>query len=183
MAADCDADFLHGLTTFRISADGITHADFRAYEVDDTPVPPVVFVDAAATGENNGLSWSDAFTRLRPAIEAVRARSATAEYWIAAGTYTPAEPDGDRAASFKLAAGDRLLGGFAGWETQADQRDPTANVTILSGDLNGDDGPDFRPTTSENSYRVVTINGGEETIDPRRVPHRQRQCRLRPGQP
>ena len=162
LAADCDADFLHGVTTFRISADGITHADFRAYEVDDTPVPPVVFVDAGATGADNGLSWSDAFTRLRPALEAVRAQSTTADYWVAAGTYTPAEGDADRAASFELRAGDRLLGGFAGWETQADQRAPTTNVTILSGDLNGDDGPDFA-NTSENSYHVATINGGEET--------------------
>ena len=162
LAADPDVDFVHGLATFRVGADSITHADFRAYEVDDTPVPPVIFVDAGANGAGNGLSWSDAFTQLRPAIEAVRARSATTEFWVAAGTHTPAEPGGDRAASFKLTAGDRLLGSFAGWETQADQRDPSANVTVLSGDLNGDDGPDFA-NTSENSYHVVTINGGAET--------------------
>ncbi|MFH0981560.1 MAG: right-handed parallel beta-helix repeat-containing protein [Planctomycetota bacterium] len=48
-----------------------------------------------------------------------------------------------------------LYGGFAGWETQVSQRDLALHKTILSGDLNGDDGPNFT-NTGDNSYHVVT---------------------------
>ena len=42
------------------------------------------------------------------------------------------------------------------------QRDPADNVAILSGDLNGDDGPDFA-NNGENSYHVVTGGGTNVT--------------------
>jgi hypothetical protein len=47
-----------------------------------------------------------------------------------------------------------LYGGFAGTESARSQRDPATNVTILSGDLNGDD-VGFT-NNSENVYHVVT---------------------------
>ncbi|MDO8628897.1 MAG: right-handed parallel beta-helix repeat-containing protein, partial [Phycisphaerales bacterium] len=47
-------------------------------------------------------------------------------------------------------------------ETLLSERDPVANVTTLSGDLNGDDGPDFA-NNGENSYHVVTGSGTDAT--------------------
>ena len=41
--------------------------------------------------------------------------------------------------SFVLKEGVKLYGGFAGGETDLAQRNRTANVTILTGDLAGDD--------------------------------------------
>ena len=55
-----------------------------------------------------------------------------------------------------------LYGGFVGTETLRDQRDPTAHLTILSGDIDGDDSqnPITDLTTVDgnttNSYHVVT---------------------------
>ena len=51
----------------------------------------------------------------------------------------------------------RILGGFTGTETSSHQRDPNKNITILSGDLKGNDGPDFA-NNDENSYHVVTAS-------------------------
>ncbi|GAI93038.1 unnamed protein product, partial [marine sediment metagenome] len=51
-----------------------------------------------------------------------------------------------------------FLSGGGTWE----QRDPDAYETILSGDMNGDDGPDFA-NNGENSYHVVTGSGTDAT--------------------
>ena len=121
--------------------------------------PAKLYVDASAAGLNNGQSWTDAYTDLQDALTVAANAELTGadveEIWVAAGTYTPAGPGGDRRATFRLVRGVQALGGFAGWETHRSERDPVANVTILSGDLNGDDGPDFA-NNDENSYHVVT---------------------------
>lgn len=115
----------------------------------------VVYVKADAAGANNGTSWIDAFTHLSPALTAAVAGD---EIWVAAGIYRPAGPGGDRAATFQLKDGVGVFGGFAGNEASRDSRNSTANPTILSGDLNGDDGPGFS-NNAENSYHVVTGSG------------------------
>jgi hypothetical protein len=63
----------------------------------------------------------------------------------------------DRTVSFVLRNGVNVYGGFAGTEDQLEQRDWTINVSILSGDLNGDD-VGFT-NNSENSYHVVSSAG------------------------
>ncbi|MCK4658556.1 MAG: hypothetical protein KAV82_03455 [Phycisphaerae bacterium] len=122
----------------------------------------VLFVDATATGANNGTTWADAYTELRDAL----AEAGTSEWitaiWVAAGTYTPAEAGGDRSASFELLNGVAIYGGFAGGETGIDQRDPVANKTILSGDLNGDD-VEFL-YQDENSYHVVISSYADTAV-------------------
>ena len=80
------------------------------------------------------------------------------ELWIAAGTYKPAGLGGSRLDTFLLKHGVAMYGGFVGSETQRAARDPAKNLTILTGDLNEDDGPDFQ-NTDDNSYHVVTATG------------------------
>ncbi|MCH7702167.1 MAG: hypothetical protein IID37_10810 [Planctomycetes bacterium] len=112
----------------------------------------VIFVKADADGNNDGTSWENAFTDLQDALAASEGGD---QIWVAAATYNPDGPGGDRTATFQLISGVGLYGGFAGGETELDERDPDLNVTILSGDLNGDDRLDFA-NNEENSYHVVT---------------------------
>ncbi len=87
------------------------------------------------------------------------------ELWVAAGTYTPTTGT-DRTLSFQLRDGIALYGGFAGSETLRSQRNITANVTVLSGDLNGDDNGNVQydePTRADNAYHVVTGSGVTNT--------------------
>ena len=122
------------------------------------------YVNISATGANTGTSWADAYTDLQSAITASDSGD---QIWVAAGTYTPAASD--RAVSFAMKDGVALFGGFAGTETEFSERDYKTNVTILSGDLSGNDDfsdidgdgfdkDDFSNCT-ENSYRVITCAG------------------------
>lgn len=97
-------------------------------------VPRRHYVDAAANGANTGASWLDAFVDLQSAL--LLAGPAD-EVWVAAGTYRPSP--WDATASFVVPSGLQLLGGFAGYETAAWQRDPVTHVTVLSGDIGQDD--------------------------------------------
>lgn len=125
-----------------------------------TPAPTgdgVIFVKHDATGANDGSTWVDAFTDLQFAIAAARPGNTI---WVAEGTYRPVPIGGDRATSFEMRGGVSWYGGFTGSETSLDQRDPSAHPTILSGDLNGDDGGGTGVNAQwyhmgENSYLVV----------------------------
>jgi type IX secretion system substrate protein len=121
----------------------------------------VIYVDSAATGANSGASFADAYNDLQDALAAAVQGD---EIWVAKGTYKPDGPDGNSAATFSINKNMALLGGFAGTETSPDQRDPEANPTILSGDLNGDDvDDDFTSFKSDNVMTVVTV--GDNVTD------------------
>ncbi len=110
----------------------------------------VYAVRSGATGANTGLTWVDAFPLLESALAAVQPGD---EIWIAAGTYTPTNDYGfglsSRTQHFELKNSVQIYGGFSGVETTRNQRDSSANVVILSGDI----GTVGQP--SDNCYHVV----------------------------
>ena len=109
---------------------------------------------------NNGLSWNTAFENLQTALAAIFDND-TVYYdtiWVAAGTYYTDEGgptvDNNRNHSFFLSLGVQIYGGFVGNETNLSQRDFKVNQTILSGDLQQNDGPDFT-NYEDNAYHVI----------------------------
>jgi predicted outer membrane repeat protein len=121
----------------------------------------IIHVDATAPAGGSGAHWSDALNDLRAALDVARAGDAI---WVAEGTYRPAPPGGDRLASFTMQSGVALYGGFAGDETQLAQRDVIAHPTILSGDLDGDDGGQFENTAENSIHVVVAIDVDEHAL-------------------
>ena len=110
----------------------------------------IIYVDTDAPGPtHDGSTWDYAFTDLQDALTEAGSGD---QIWVAEGTYKPTDTT-DRNISFQMKNGVAIYGGFAGGETELGQRDWEANETILSGDLNGDDGPDFA-NNGENSYHV-----------------------------
>lgn len=115
------------------------------------------FVKANAAGANNGTSWANAFTTLQAALTAAASGD---DIWVAEGTYVPATPatPNPRLASFVMKSGVDVFGGFAGTEAFRSQRNIRTHVSVLSGDVNGDDAPNFA-NRSDNCYEVVEIVG------------------------
>jgi hypothetical protein len=129
----------------------------------------IIYVDADATGANNGSSWADAYNYLQDALFNA---SSGAEIQVAEGIYKPylnsySLAPVSRADTFRLKNGVTIKGGYAGsGEPDPDARDIGSYVSVLSGDMNGNDAavgsPDEllnEPTRAENSYHVVTAIG------------------------
>jgi hypothetical protein len=114
----------------------------------------VIYVDGSASGANNGSSWSAAYSDLQVALAVAEWGD---EIWIAAGTYKPTSGT-DQSISFVMTAGVGIYGGFSGAETTRDQRDWTANETILSGDIGAVD------VNTDNSRHVV-VGSNDAMLD------------------
>ena len=128
------------------------------FVVNFVDVKPIVYVNASAMGENNGTSWVSAFTELSDALNfAIEGQQ---EIWVAGGSYRPTSGD-DRSQSFRMREGIAIYGGFSGNEDSRDERRPETYLTILSGDLNRDDGPDFE-NMNDNAYHVLV--GADQAI-------------------
>ncbi|GAI41518.1 unnamed protein product, partial [marine sediment metagenome] len=97
------------------------------------------------------------------------------EIRVAQGTYKPDQRvmttrgglqvrvSGDRTATFQLINGVAIKGSYGGFgEADPDARDIELYETILSGDLNDNDGPNFT-NNGDNSYHVVTGSGTNAT--------------------
>ncbi len=95
------------------------------------------YVDANATGANNGSSWENAFTDLQDALDDV---DYGCEVWVAKGTYKPTSQTGgdEQSATFRITEGVMMYGGFNGTETTRSERNWIKNETILSGDIDND---------------------------------------------
>lgn len=124
-----------------------------------------VFVDGSASGAGDGSSWGNAFTDLQQALQGAAAASACgfqpSTILVAEGTYVPSD-SGDRTVSFEIQDNTQLFGGFPEGGASFAARDPIAHPTILSGDLNGDDG---FANYGDNSFHVVTPFDSEIYLD------------------
>ena len=129
----------------------------------------VIYVDNDAAGANDGSNWENAYTYLQEALAYANTADKPVEIRVAQGIYRPNEgleaiPEFDwRTITFQLINDVTLMGGYAGiGGADPNERNLQEFKTILSGDLNGDDGLNFTGN-SENCYHVVTGSGTDNT--------------------
>lgn len=115
---------------------------------------------AAPNGSGDGSSWASAAS-----LHAALADVACTEIWLQQGVYRPSTSDAN--ISFAINRPVQVYGGFAGTETALAQRSTNNRLTVLSGDMAGDDvnrtGEGATPTAADirgtNSEHVVVIGG------------------------
>ncbi len=112
----------------------------------------VRYVSTKGTYAGDGKSWQTAKANIQDAINDLVDHGLSGEVWVAEGTYKPTESTESTGGStlymsFKIPAGISVYGGFAGTETNKDDRElvtpkPVGShykrQTILSGDLSSD---------------------------------------------
>jgi parallel beta-helix repeat protein len=129
-----------------------------------------MYVDDDASLGGDGHSWAGPCKCLQDALLEAAADPTITEIRVAGGIYKPDQDEGgiitpgDRSATFQLITGLVVKGGYAGLALPGSPNDWDAAVylTTLSGDLAGDDGPNFA-NNDENSYQVVTGSGTDAT--------------------
>ena len=110
-----------------------------------------VYVDANATGSNDGTSWTDAYNDLQSALSLTE----SSEIWIASGTYYPSMLD--TATYFKFEAGHTLYGSLPSGATSISESDLSNSPTIIDGDINGDDTDDIFENKGDNALHLMYI--------------------------
>ncbi len=142
--------------------------DMGAYEK-SAPCPiliPRLYVDADATGGlDTGMSWADAFLDLQSALATADMCGGSLDIWVAEGLYKPTQTT-NRSITFNIPPGIKVYGGFNGTEIALGDRDWTANVTVLSGDIATPDTTNSNGVVATaagingaNSYHVVMLDG------------------------
>lgn len=116
-------------------------------------------VTPAGSAFNDGSSWAVPVSLQ----QALTASGICTEIWVKKGVYKPTGATNET--SFGIAGGVAVYGGFAGSESGRDQRDPAANLTVLSGDIDNNDTVDSNGVDVDashivgaNSEHVVTIS-------------------------
>jgi predicted outer membrane repeat protein len=137
--------------------------DIGAYESPTEASSTPCYVDASGSGTpGGGASWSDPYIHLQAAL----ANAACTEIWVAKGLYTPGSHQADTFSIPAVPSGVAVYGGFANGDAWSG-RNPASNVTILSGDIFGDDvntdGNHIAEIATDlvgyNSYHIVTMDG------------------------
>ncbi|MBE7641096.1 T9SS type A sorting domain-containing protein [Salegentibacter sp. BLCTC] len=163
--------------------------DLGAYELQGASIPPTpnggtLYVNKNVSGGNgSGDSWVNAIPELADALKWAHqehqigtpwSESNPLEIWVAKGTYHPDAGDratnNDRNETFQLISGVRVYGGFEGVEDNLTDRDWQEHITVLSGDIEGNDASDSNEIVVDpvnisgaNSYTVVTGSDADDT--------------------
>jgi len=121
-----------------------------------------IYVNSSVPPSGSGTSWSDAYDSLQDALDTA---DPCDQIWVAAGTYIPTariDPCDTRTATFQMINGVAIYGGFpSSGNPNFSDRNPNTYLSILSGDLLGNDDPCTPtedlfndPCRADNTYHV-----------------------------
>jgi hypothetical protein len=145
-AVALDTNTTYYFTVYATNSLGEDWADTQdSFTTGDTPPgggANVIHVDKDAVGIENGSSWTNAYKTFTEGLAA--AGGAATTIWIADGTYS------NDSTYAIYTDGLEIYGSFAGTETNVNDRDLSANETVLDG---------------QGTHRVIDINAGDTVLD------------------
>lgn len=127
-----------------------------------------IYVDTDAIGVADGTTWGDAHSDLQSALAVATGGD---QIWVAEGVYYPDKGTGqinnEMPSTFTLIDNVAIYGGFdpGSGVDEMGERDWEVYITVLSGDIDGDDTTDPNGVVTDtansagsNAYHVVTSN-------------------------
>lgn len=132
--------------------------DIGAYEVQANIFPDdqgIIYVNHLKNGD--GSSWENAYPNLADPLAKARTDKRITQIWVADGTYLPLHNASDELNTDKrnqafILPEIGLYGGFAGNESDINERNLSSYTTVLSGKL----------SETESTYHVLIASGSEE---------------------
>ncbi|GAG81548.1 unnamed protein product, partial [marine sediment metagenome] len=148
-----------------------THSEVGEQSNTPEAITTTYYVAITGTGLAPTVDWSGAFTNVQDALAVA---VSPAEIWVAEGVYYPDVGSGQIndsvTATFLMTDGVSIFGGFNFGDTDITDRDWVNNLTVLSGDIDGDDTTDTHGVVltatdivDYNAYHVVTAIGVSST--------------------
>ena len=118
----------------------------------------VVYVSPSGSGLGNGSTWLNALAADLLPKRLINAQPGT-QFWLTGGIYKPIATN-DRYASFSIASGVQVYGGFVGSESSPNDRPTTQpSSTTFSGNIGS------LSDSTDNSYHVVRFdNVNDKTV-------------------
>ena len=113
-----------------------------------------IYVDPDASGNKSGTSWDHAIHYLPMALGIAGCRSADS-ILITEGTFLPGLTN-NRSQSFTIPDSTSVFGGFPSGGSAFALRDPSINVTVLSGDIG------MLNDISDNTYHVIKMDSAQQ---------------------
>ncbi len=144
-ATDCNGN---GITDACDIAHG-TSGDSNSNGIPDECEPSHVYVDPSAPAGGDGRDWAHALNDLHTALSPT---SLATTVWVRGGTYRTLPGQ-----AFRMTHPMEVYGGFAGHETSLTERIPGLFPTVLSGDVLGNDLPDFI-NRGDNTQTVIKVD-------------------------
>jgi predicted outer membrane repeat protein len=126
----------------------------------------VIYVDSSRVSNGTGFTWATAYKYLGDALRYTHNNAGSYQLWVKKGTYFPVDGTGStsRDSSFRITKnGIKVYGGFNGSEVSVGDRNPAANLTVLSGNVGS-------PTLDkDNSFHVVTVIDVYNAVAPHNI--------------
>ncbi len=146
-----------------LSKNHLKNPEMGAYEYsgcENTYTNNIIYVNATATGKDDGTTWTNAYKNLQDALYTARNCSSlsTAKIWVAKGTYKPTIGT-DREIFFEMRNNLAIYGGFLGNETNLTDRNWENNPTILDGNIGSITNDEFaNPDNSRHVIHAVNLD-------------------------